>query len=171
MPDVHVLAALGDVTIAVIAVAAILLGVLLAARGPREKRVAAGSVAPHESGPRLEVPVAAAPDAEPGFVGPEGTVVGHGPIRVGGGGALGAGEPAAREPEAEPQPAAPAPDATGEAPPDVAPPAEEARAPAEPPPPKDPAWRVAARAANPAARFRRGAIKIGGRAAGKRKDS
>lgn len=124
MPGLHVLAALGDVTIAVIAVAAIVLGVLLAARGPRENRVAAGSVGPHEPGPTpVEVPVAVAPDA------------------------------------------------TSEGPPDVEPTSEEARAPAEPSPPQDPAWRVAARATNPAARLRRGASRIGGRAAGKRKDS
>ncbi|HEV2060856.1 MAG TPA: hypothetical protein VGR11_16015 [Solirubrobacteraceae bacterium] len=53
---------------------------------------------------------------------------------------------------------------------DPEPPAEEA-APqsAEPATTKEPAWRVAARAANSAVRFRQGTIKIGGKPTGKRK--
>jgi hypothetical protein len=149
----QVMAALGDAPTAAIAVVAILLGVLLVARGPREKR-AAGAVDEAEPTPTLlNVPISPAPDVEPGFVGPEGEVVGHGPIRLGAVGPLSGSETAAAPAPApsEPQPApAPGPD--------------------EPEEPKDPAWRVAARTANSAVHFRQGAIKIGGKPAGKRKD-
>ena len=85
----HALATLGDAPTAAIAVAAILLGLLFAARGSRDRRAGAGAGGGGEApaGPSLltSVPVAAPsePEAEPGFVGPEGTVVGHGPIRLG----------------------------------------------------------------------------------------
>lgn len=132
MAGVQILAALGDAPIAAIAVVAILLGVLLAARGPREKRAAGGAEAGAEPGRApAEVPVAAALDEEPGFVGPEG--------------------------EPQPQPAAPAPDATIEGPPAVEQSAEQA----PPASGKEPAWRVAARAAGSAVRFR--AIRTGGK--------
>jgi len=173
----QVLAALGDAPTAAIAVVAILLGVLLVARGPREKR-AAGAAA-NESKPTptlLKVPITPAPDGDPGFVGPAGEVVGHGPIRLGAPGPLTGGEPAATPP-APPEPAA-AP-ATVPTPPAPEPPPVEAptspaaeSAPDEPAKAKDPAWRVAARAANSAVHFRRvrGTIKVGGKSAGKRKD-
>jgi hypothetical protein len=128
-------------------------------------------------------------EGEPGFVGPQGEIVGHGPIRLGVHGLLGASEPEPEpQPPPEPVPAAveaepePAPiDAPGaattettgavaEQPPAAAqPPAEPEAAPpaAEP---KEPAWRVAARAANSAVHFRQGTIKLGGRDAGKPKD-
>lgn len=61
----QILATLGDAPIAVIAVLAILLGVLLAARGPREKRAVGGVERPDESGRALlEVPPAAEQPAE-----------------------------------------------------------------------------------------------------------
>ena len=107
----QVLAALGDAPTAAIAVLAILVGVLLAARGPREKRAAGDAGAEEQPGPTLlKLPVADTPAAEPGFVGPEGEVVGHGPIRLGGRGPLGTGaadEPAPVQsvtPEPEPEP-------------------------------------------------------------------
>ena len=100
----HVLAALGDAPTAAIAVVAIVLGVLLAARGPREKRPA-GAAEETEAAPTLlKVPIAPPPDVEPGFVGPQGEVVGHGPIRLGAVGPLSGGDPGA-----EPAPAAPPP--------------------------------------------------------------
>jgi hypothetical protein len=138
---VQVLAALGDAPTAAIAVVAILVGVLLAARGPREKRAAGDAGDEAQTGPTLlKLPTAgpAAPDVEPGFVGPAGEVVGHGPIRLGAIGPLG-GAPAAPapapsaepepEPEPEPTPAfPPAAHATPEPPPqpEPAPPAAEA---------------------------------------------
>jgi hypothetical protein len=216
----QVLAALGDAPTATIAVVAILIGVFLAARGPREKRGAGADEHAEASGPTLlRVPVASAPDAEadvePGFVGPQGEVVGHGRIRLGATGPLGGGEPAAAQaasapvapepvPEPEPEPEPPAPevpaaeprrleaspaaseqalftspptlpepptaaqDAAAEPPaaPDPPPPAADADADAA----KEPAWRVAARAANSAVHFRQGAIKLGGKRADERKD-
>ncbi|HEV2775061.1 MAG TPA: hypothetical protein VGV90_05680 [Solirubrobacteraceae bacterium] len=133
-----VLAALGDAPTAAIAVVAILIGVFLAARGPREKRPAGAANGAQDSGPTLlKVPVAAAPETEPGFVGPAGEVVGHGPIRLGAVGSLGGGEPATAHPAAvtpataqpEPEPAPPpvpaAPPPARE-PPRVEPPAGEA---------------------------------------------
>lgn len=121
----HVIATLGDGPTAAIAVVAILLGLLFAARGPRDKRLAGGDA---QAGPTfVSLPLATAPDAEPGFVGPEGTIVGHGPIRLGQVGALGEAEaapaadvPAWAAPPAEPvveaEPAAPAqPAESGEA--------------------------------------------------------
>jgi hypothetical protein len=206
----QVLAALGDAPTAAIAVVAILVGVLLAARGPREKRAAGDAGDEAQTGPTLlKLPAAspAAPEAEPGFVGPQGEIVGHGPIRLGASGPLGGGAPAApapapsAEPEPEPEPEPerePAPVAhatTAPAPqPEPAPPAPEAPlftapptlpespplpqpaapapgapAPDEPPPgvepaePKEPAWRLAARAASSAVPFRQGTIKLGGK--------
>ena len=235
----QVLAALGDVPTAVIAILAIALGVFLAARGPREKRAAARAGDHAEaSGPTLlKVPVASAPDieadVEPGFVGPQGEVVGHGRIRLGAVGPLGGGEPAAAqaaapaepeyapepEPQPEPEPESPPPEpaALEPAAPEVAAPEAPAAEPARveaspaaseqalftsppmlpdppaapqddagaepaaashPPPaadaegeaPKEPAWRVAARAANSAVHFRQGTIKLGGKPASKPKD-
>jgi len=167
----QVLAALGDAPTAAIAVVAIVLGVLLAARGPREKRAAGGTGGQEETGPTLlKVPVAAAPEAEPGFVGPEGEVVGHGPIRLGAPGALSGGalEPAAPAPAAP----EPAPTLAEPAPPPAAsePPLVESPAPPTPDEPKDSTWRVAARAANSAVHFRQGTIKVGGKPANKPKD-
>ena len=158
----QVLAALGDAPTAAIAVVAIVLGVLLAARGPREKRAAGDIGGQEEAGPTLlKVPMSAAPEAEPGFVGPAGEVVGHGPIR------LGAPCRPARRRRApvEPAPVEPAPPPAASAPPLV-------ESPAPPPPPdepKDAAWRVAARAANSAVHFRQGTIKVGGKPAAKPK--
>jgi uncharacterized membrane protein YbhN (UPF0104 family) len=81
-----VLAALADAPTAAIAVAAIVLGLLFAARGPRDKR---GSAAAQERVPMMVnmpagSPAPSEPAAEPGFVGPQGEIVGHGPIRLGG---------------------------------------------------------------------------------------
>ena len=81
----HAIGTLGDAPTAAIAVIAILLGLLFAARGPRDKRAGAGAQAP--AGPSLlsvPVPSVTPPDVEPGFVGPEGMIVGHGTIRLGG---------------------------------------------------------------------------------------
>ena len=47
---------------------------------------------------------------------------------------------------------------------------ERRRRPPAPAEPKDPAWRVAARAANSAVHFRQGTIKLGGKPAGKKDD-
>jgi outer membrane biosynthesis protein TonB len=191
------LATLGDAPIAAIAVVAIALGLFFAARGPREKRATdgpgAGDGEGGAAGPvMVTLPAASAPEAEPGFVGPAGEIVGHGPIRLGVHGPLGADEapapapapelppapapelpptpepapvvPAAPEPEPQPQPIAEAPAVAAPPPEHVSPPA------AEPSEHKDPAWRVAARAANSAVHFRQGTIKLGGKKAGKRRD-
>jgi hypothetical protein len=231
----QVLAALGDAPTAVIAILAIALGVFLAARGPREKRAADdGDTGSAEASgrPLFKVPVATAPepepDVEPGFVGPQGEVVGHGRIRLGATGPLGGGEPAAadaaapvepapapqpaRQPEPEPPPPAPEPPAPAPPAP-AAPAAEPARLeaspaaseqalftspPTLPDPPaaapddagaqpaaapepaptgdadadaaREPAWRIAARAANSAVHFRQGTIKLGGKPANEPKD-
>ena len=133
----EVLAALGDAPTAAIAVVAIVIGVLLAARGPREKRAAGDMGGQEEAGPTLlKVPVSAAPEAEPGFVGPAGEVVGHGPIRLGAPGSLGAPAPSSRAGRARAASGGIRAAARGVArrPPDE---------------PKDAAW-VAARAANSA---------------------
>lgn len=149
------LAALGDAPIAAIAVVAILLGVLLLARGPREKRAARGESGADESGPAPQP----GPAPEP--------------------------EPASR-PQPQPQPelevpqeaTEPAPPPASDAPLSEAPPAAaDPEPPAEEAPPQsaepatatEPAWRLAARAANSAVRFRHGTIKIGGKPTGKRK--
>ena len=215
----QVLAAIGDAPTAAIAVVAILLGLFFAARGPRDKRAAGAEGSGDERAPvMLSVPVARAPGPEPGFVGPEGEIVGHGLIRLGSVVPLGGGEspvaapppvapePAAPEPVAiEPAPAPPAPPAPEPDPPPVAPapeaaffeqpptipeplaagapwqpaPAAEVAPPApepadpspeEPAGEREPAWRVAARAANPPAQFRQGTIKLGGTPVDKRKD-
>lgn len=248
------LATLGDAPTAAIAVAAIVLGLLFAARGPRDKRATGASGGAEESRPAmLSVPVAPAPDVEPGFVGPEGTVVGHGPIRLGSVGPLSgraaappsspapvSPEPTAPAPEPEPEAVSPVPDVATPGPEPEAPPVREAVTPApapeptaatpapepaaatpapesplfasppeipepraapepvapveaapaqdeppspeadaapqpaappddEPPAHKEPAWRVAARAANSAMHFRQGTIKVGGKPV-KRKD-
>ena len=168
----QVLAALGDAPTAALAVLAIVLGVFLAARGPREERFAepdpGGS---RDSGPKmLKLPLAAAPEpeakAEPGFVGPQGEVVGHGPIRLGATGPLGGGAPAAADPAATVEPeAAPATEPEPERQPDPEPasatqpehqpepepePAPEPPAP-EPPAPEAPAAEPAGLEASPAA--------------------
>jgi hypothetical protein len=187
----HVLATLGDAPTTAIAAVAILLGLLFAARGPRDKRAPAGEEAP--AGPSLltSVPVAAPAEpetesqTEPGFVGPEGTVVGHGPIRLGQVGALGASEtlpvadapawaaPAPAEaptpgPVLDAEPAAPAePSPSGEAEsafpgqPEADEPQATEPAPAEP---AEPAWR---RHMPKPAGFRHGGIKLGGKPVGK----
>jgi hypothetical protein len=114
---VQVLATLGDAPTAAIAVVAILLGLLFAARGSRDKRAAQASGDGEERSPMMvsmpvtPAPAASEPDVEPGFVGPEGTIVGHGPIRLGAGGPLGTGEssplaPPAATAEPEPEPVA-----------------------------------------------------------------
>ena len=213
------LAAIGDAPTAAIAVVAILLGLFFAARGPRDKRAAGAKGSGDERAPvMLSVPVTRAPETEPGFVGSEGEIVGHGLIRLGSVGPLGGGaspvaapppvapEPVAPEPvavepappppappapEPEPPPVAPAPEAAFfEQPPtipeplaagapwqpapaaEVAPPAPEPAdpSPEEPAGEREPAWRVAARAANPLAQFRQGTIKLGGKPVDKRKD-
>jgi hypothetical protein len=185
----HMIAALADAPTAAIAVVAIALGLVFAARGPREKRAARGADG-DGGGPAMVTlaPVSRSEaEGEPGFVGPQGEIVGHGPIRLGVHGPLGASEPEP-QPAPEPVPAAveaepaPAPiDAPGAATTEatgavaeqpgaaVPPPAEPEAAPpgAEP---KEPAWRVAARAANSAVHFRQGTIKLGGRDAGQPKD-
>jgi len=215
----EVLAAIGDAPTAAIAVVAILLGLFFAARGPRDKRAAGAEGSGDERAPvMLSVPVTRARETEPGFVGPEGEIVGHGLIRLGSVGPLGGGaspvaapppvapEPVAPEPvavepappppappapEPEPPPVAPAPEAAFfEQPPtipeplaagapwqpapaaEVAPPAPEPAdpSPEEPAGEREPAWRVAARAANPPAQFRQGTIKLGGKPVDKRKD-
>jgi len=171
-----VLAALGDAPTAAIAVVAIALGLFFAARGPREKRAAGAGGDGEPAGPAMVTLPATSrpeePESEPGFVGPEGEIVGHGTIRLGIHGGLGADldtsptPTPAPEPEPLPAPAPIAQPSVAEPPPaePVPPPAEE---PAEP---KDPAWRVAARAATDAVHFRQGTIKVGGRTVGKRKD-
>jgi len=213
------LAAIGDAPTAALAVVAILLGLFFAARGPRDKRAAGAEGSGDERAPvMLSVPMTRAPETEPGFVGPEGEIVGHGLIRLGSVGPLGGGaspvaapppvapEPVAPEPvavepappppappapEPEPPPVAPAPEAAFfEQPPtipeplaagapwqpapaaEVAPPAPEPAdpSPEEPAGEREPAWRVAARAANPLAQFRQGTIKLGGKPVDKRKD-
>ncbi len=188
----HAIAALGDAPTAAIAVVAIVLGLLFAVRGPREKRAAAPG--PADGGERpgpamVTLPVAAVPDAEPGFVGPEGEVVGHGPIRLGGHGPLGGTEPAVADsplpvpapapaPVAEAPLAAPEPPLFAASPPAASPEADApelepeppAPPPAEPAEPKEPAWRIAARAANSAVHFRQGTIKVGGKPVDKPKD-
>ena len=109
----QVLATLGDTPTAAIAVAAIVLGLLFAARGPRGELRRASSGEPSEPGGPTEpapAPISApigAPGVEPGFVGPEGTVVGHGPIVLGAHGPLSGG---AVEPAPLPAPPAPAPE-------------------------------------------------------------
>jgi hypothetical protein len=146
-----VLAALGDAPTAAIAVVAILLGVLFAVRGPRDKRAPESGGEADERAPMMvSVPVSAAPEpeVEPGFVGPQGEIVGHGPIRLG----VSEPVPAGHSTAPDPAPAPAAPDPTPE------PPSE----------PQDPAWRVAARAANSAVHFRQGTIKIGGKPVDKR---
>jgi outer membrane biosynthesis protein TonB len=187
-----VVAALADAPTAAIAVVAIVLGLLFAARGPRDKR---GSGAADERAPMMvsmpagsPAPSAPEPEAEPGFVGPQGEIVGHGPIRLGVSGLSGAGEaarpppeavaepaqPAAAEPAPDPSPTAAVPAAEEPAPP----PAEQPPAPSPEQPPaaeppseeREPAWRVAARAAGSAVHFRQGTIKLGGRDAGERED-
>jgi 2-oxoglutarate dehydrogenase E2 component (dihydrolipoamide succinyltransferase) len=190
----EVIAALGDAPTAAIAVVAIGVGLFLAARGPREKRAGAPDDTGEAPGPAMVTLPAgiaaepeAEPDAEPGFVGPAGEIVGHGPIRLGVHGPLGA-EPAPDSTAvAEPVPAAPtlpvpapAPALMAEAPaaapeaPAAAPeaPLFESPSPALPDEPahKEPAWRVAARAANSAVHFRQGTIKLGGKPVDKRDD-
>jgi hypothetical protein len=194
-----VIATLGDAPTTAIAAVAILLGLLFAARGPRDKRAAARGEVQAQAGPSLlSVPVAAAPAepaVDPGFVGPEGTVVGHGPIRLGHVGPLGASQAApaadvptwAAPPAPVPAPAdAPAPepvvDAEPAAPAEPAPAGEaESAFPGQPeaaepqatePAPADPA---AAEPPEPAWRrhmpkpagFRHGGIKLGGKPVGK----
>ncbi len=185
------LATLGDAPIAAIAVAAIALGLLFAIRGPREKRAPEASAGADAAGPAMvNLPPTSAPQADPGFVGPAGEIVGHGTIRLGVHGPLGAEEapvperepelPPAPEPEpaveperavaTEPEPE-PEPPTIVEEPAAVEPPAEDVPAPAaEPAEHRDPAWRVAARAANSAVHFRQGTIKVGGKRVGRRKD-
>ena len=175
----HAIATLGDAPTAAIAVAAILLGLLFAARGSRDRRApAGGDEAP--AGPSLltSVPVAAPPEpeVEPGFVGPEGTVVGHGPIRLGSPSLLAPATPTWDAPPPAPVEApAPAPvvDAEPAAPAEPAPSGEaesafpgQPEAPAEPAPaePADPAWR---RHMPKPAGFRHGGIKLGGKPVGK----
>ena len=171
----QVLAAIGDAPTAAIAVVAILLGLFFAARGPRDKRAAGAEGSGDERAPvMLSVPVARAPGPEPGFVGPEGEIVGHGLIRLGSVVPLGGGEsPVAAPPPVAPEPAAPEPVAIEPAPAaEVALPAPEPAdpSPEEPAGEREPAWRVAARAANPPAQFRQGTIKLGGTPVDKRKD-
>ncbi|HEX6391731.1 MAG TPA: hypothetical protein VFZ89_19855 [Solirubrobacteraceae bacterium] len=170
------MAALGDAPTAAIAVVAIGLGLFFAVRGPRDKRAPAGAAdAGDAPGPAMvTLPTSAAtltePDREPGFVGPAGDVVGHGPIRLGIHGPLGGAEPAAPEPEPGPAVAAPAPaPASAPAPVAEAPAVAQAAEQADEAP-KEPAWRVAARAANSAVHFRQGTIKVGGKPVDERKD-
>lgn len=135
----QLIATLGDAPTAAIAVAAIALGLLFAARGSRDRRQAAADT---PTGPSMLNLQPAVPDAEPGFVGPEGTVVGHGPIRLGAPTTLGGGETAAPNPDvpswaaAVPQPSPAEP---------VVPPVVEA----EPPAPAEPAAAGDAEAAFP----------------------
>ncbi len=140
----------------------------------------------------MSVPVAppAAPDAEPGFVGPEGTIVGHGPIRLGATGLLAGNEPAEpetpswaapapapgeapAEPVVDAEPAAPAepapsgePEAAFPGQPEAAQPPAAADAPApDPELSSEPAWRR--HMPHPSNPFRHGSIKVGGKPAGK----
>jgi hypothetical protein len=122
----HVLAALGDAPTAAIAVVAIALGLFFAARGPREKRAAGGADGDRGGPNMVTLPVASAPEADPGFVGPEGDIVGHGPIRLGVHGPLGAEQAPAPEAESLPTPAPLAEPVAAEAPlPEPEPAAEE----------------------------------------------
>lgn len=150
----QLIATLGDAPVAAIAVVAMLVGLLFAARGPRDKRQASDGEEP--AGPTLLGSVqVSSPEVEPGFVGPQGEIVGHGTIR------LGSVDP--------PAPAADVPDWAGGPPADVpvAPAAEVPAAPvadAEPAAPSEPAPRRHMPQGNP---FRQGTIKLGGRPAGK----
>jgi hypothetical protein len=149
-----VTASIGDAPIAIIACVALVLGVVLAARGRRGEPVAERAGAPEQptAAPEepaaavLSVPVAPAaapitPAATP--VTPPAPAVGHGPIRFVTHDDE-PGEPAAVEPEPTPPPAPPEPVAAESEPGDHEP----------PPPPATPQ--------PPSTTFRQGSIKIGG---------
>jgi hypothetical protein len=155
----QVMATLGDAPTAAIAVVAILLGIFFAARGPREQRGAGAAEDGERAAVLLNVPVTPPPDVEPGFVGPEGDVVGHGPIRLGVAGPLGSVQ-------AAPAPVAPEPVVPDEPPP---PPAAEPALFASPPTIPEPPEPGGSAPAQDAMHFRQGTIKVGGKPAGKPK--
>jgi hypothetical protein len=164
-----VTASIGDAPIAIIACLALVVGVVLAARGRRGEPVAEPATGPEEpAAPTLSAPPA--PATTPAR--PAAPAVGHGPIRFithdDEPGVPVAAEPAPAPPEAvaaEPAPAPREPVATEPAPalrepvaaepePEPEPERDDQEPPSPPPPPATPQA--------PPTTFRQGAIKMGG---------
>jgi hypothetical protein len=156
-----VTASIGDVPIAIIACLALVLGVVLAARGRRGEPAVVRAESAEESPPAmLSVPPASAAT-------PAAPAVGHGPIRF----VTHDDEPSSpspepvrlaprREPAPVTPPAAPAPPATEREPAQEPAPPQEPTPAQEPSPPPSPQQPAAPQ--TPPTTFRQGAIKIGG---------
>lgn len=161
------LAALGDAPTAVIAVLAIVLGLIFVARGPRDRRgggdagAAAPLEVPSESGATTpEHGETAAAQPSPMTIGE----VGHGRIKLGGSDA--AADPQDAPP---PEPVAAMPEAVGEPAQAVEPaPLDESMPPVEPATPDEPTPPALEPAPDPSLPppFRHGAIKLGGQPTG-----